>query len=39
MFLILSEQSNNQQIFYQNENVKSDLQQLTSNAFQPLDSI
>ena len=39
MFLILSEENSNQQKFYQNENAKSDLQQLNSNAFQPLDSI
>ena len=39
MFLILSQESNNQQKIYQNENIKSDLQQLISNAFQPLDLI
>ena len=39
MFLILSEESNNLQNFYQNENVKSDLYQLISNVFQLLDSI
>ena len=33
MFLILSKESNNQQKFYQNKNVKSDLKQLNSNAF------
>ena len=36
MFQILSQESNNQQKFYHSEYVKSDLQQLISNAFPPL---
>ena len=38
-FRILSKESNSQQKFYQNKRVKSDLLQLISNEFQPLDSI